>query len=119
MEENQTEVSYLEEVSEILSKLRPQFRMDRGCKTGNGKVGESIFAFSPKGRYYWVVIVCGTGSFAYKHITPEWIEIYSNLILLSSEVFVEWNINHYITNWAVEQDKICEFYLKEEKVRAV
>jgi len=119
MDETQMEASYLEEVSEILGQLKPQLSMERGLKNGSGRVSESFFVFNKKGRYFWIVILCGRGTFAFKHITPEWIKIYSNLILSSPIVFVEWNINHYITDWAVEQDKVCKYGPKEDKVRAV
>jgi len=119
LDEAQMETSYLEEVSEILSELQPQLSMERGMKTGSGRVSESFFVFNKKGRYFWIVILCGRRTFAFKHITPEWVKIYSNLILSSPRVFVEYNINHYITDWAVEQDKVCKPGPKGDMVRAV
>lgn len=112
-------MSSLEEVLKILGKLKPHFKMTRHLESGSGLVSESYFTFSHSENYYWIVILCGTGTFAFKEITPEWIKFYSNLILQSPKVYVEWDINHYITDWAVGQYKVCEEETEKKLVRAV
>ncbi|MDF9408260.1 MAG: hypothetical protein A4E52_00293 [Pelotomaculum sp. PtaB.Bin013] len=112
------EVNELEEVLESIRSLRPERSIGHYFKGGSGMVRDSFFTFKHHGHYYWVVFVCGLETFAYKRITPEWIELYSNLILLSPEVFVVWDKEHKIIEWAVEQDKVCEFPVKKNMTRA-
>ncbi|MEW6172526.1 MAG: hypothetical protein AB1510_05585 [Bacillota bacterium] len=100
---NEIETAPIEEILEILGKLKPKGQLARHEKTGSGWVCESFFTFGHRGCYYWIVIVDGT--FAFKRITCEWIKLYSNLILLSPYVYVEWDICHMITDWAVLQSK--------------
>ncbi|MFZ5645040.1 MAG: hypothetical protein ACOY46_15785 [Bacillota bacterium] len=97
----------IDEALRLVSQMRPDLKATRDlCDCGGGFVEESVFSFS-KNCCLWVVILCNTGQFAFKEITPDWIKTYSNLILSSPEVFVEFDINHKICAWAVEQDKIC------------
>ncbi|RJX23168.1 MAG: hypothetical protein C4570_00355 [Ammonifex sp.] len=100
---SETEISQVNEVLEILVKLKPQLKLTRHDSSGSGWVSLSVFTFSRTGKYYWIVIVDGT--FAFKPITPDWIKVYANLILSSPKVYVEWNIRRQITDWAVLQEK--------------
>lgn len=101
--EIQAETSEKEEVLQIISKLKPDLKLTRLDRSGAGWVCLSVFAFSPTGRYYWIVIA--DGAIAFKRITVEWIKVYSNLILSSPDIYVEWDIAHKITAWAALQTK--------------
>lgn len=94
----------------ILKKLKPQLNLDRhGHKDcGSGWVRESYFTFSHCGKYYWIAILCAPETFAFKQITPEWVNLYSNLLLSSPEVYIEWDRCHQITDWTVKQSKVCD-----------
>jgi len=118
MDEIISEDTQLSEVLEILGKTKSDMRLTHHCP-GSGCASESIFSFSPCGNYYWIVIICKSGTFAFKHITPDWLRTYSNLILSSTQVYVEWNMNHYITGWSVEQDKFCGHHADRKMVRAI
>ncbi len=118
MDEIINEDSQLSQVLEILGKIKPESNLARHCP-GSGCASESIFSFSHCGNYYWIVIICDSGTFAFKHISPDWIRTYANLILSSTAVCVEWNMNHYITDWTVEQDKFCGDNADRKMVRAV
>lgn len=107
----------LEEVQKILVKLKPPLKIARQPASGSRLVKHSFFTFSQTGYYYWIVLLC-EDTFAFKRITPYWIKTYSGLVLSSQTVYVEYDINHYITDWYVEESKICDDY-RESKTPAV
>lgn len=115
------DMNFVDEVMKIVKDLKPDFALNRGLlDCGCGFAEESIFSFS-KDCCLWIVLLCKTGNFACKPVTAQWIETFSNLILKSPRVFVEFDINHKITGWAVAQEKICciEDSLSKKMVRAV
>ncbi|MHB1418168.1 MAG: hypothetical protein ACYCX4_01060 [Bacillota bacterium] len=97
----------MQEVLEILRKIKPNWQDDtRGFECGSSKVRESIFAFGHHfGHYYWITLLYECPFIAFKQITPAWIQAYSNLILASPEVFVEYDKCRRIVEWATAQDK--------------
>jgi len=103
----QQERNLLEEAKKIASQLKPGYKTRDLLDCGSGFVEESILSFS-KDSCLWVAILCVTGYFAFKEVTPQWVEAYSNLILLSPQVYVEFDINHKIIAWAVVQEKFCD-----------
>jgi hypothetical protein len=105
----------LEDICKIANKVKPNVRMIPGCiDGGKGFVEESIFAFSKSGSF-WIVVLCETGRVAFKKVTPEWIQAFSNLILSSPEVFVVFDSKHHIVEWAVAQDKTCPVLKEKHK----
>ncbi|MDH7578707.1 MAG: hypothetical protein QHH75_13035 [Bacillota bacterium] len=103
----------LEDVSATLEKIMNQskglsFDFDHGkeCEPGKGFVTESLFV-ATKRAIFWVVIL-KHHKFAFMRVTPEWIKAYGNIILLSPEIFVEFNRHRRIIEWTAEQDKVID-----------
>jgi len=99
-------MSAQEKMKDLIRRMKPGWNTTRGFVDGGEDfVDESIFSFSHDGNF-WLVITCG-GTFAWKEVSSQWVEIFSNLILQSPRVFVEFDFNHKIINWRVLQDKEC------------
>lgn len=98
------------EVLELVSELWPDWEKETRYPAcgGKGKAKESVFAFSKGCNWYWIVYLCEKCNFAFQPVTPEWIKVYADLILLSPEIDVEFDLRHRITAWAAKQDKQCE-----------
>lgn len=97
----------IEEVLKIVNQLKPGLKPTRDLlDCGSGFVAQSAFSFT-RDACYWVVILCDD-YFAFKEVTPEWVKAYSYVVLLSEQVFVEYDLNHKITAWAVVQEKLCD-----------
>lgn len=111
MEENDLIVK---EVLKVIKDLRPNWNVAQassysyghGYAHGRGFVSESILAFSEHGSF-WVCLICDTEDYAYKEISPGWVDYYSNLVLTAPEIWVEFDRCHRIVKWAVMQDKVC------------
>ena len=95
------------DIKNCVANLKPDWKIkDDKCGCGHGFVDESAFTFS-KCSNLWIVYLCETRDFAFKEVDCEWIESFSNLILESPQVFVEFDINHHITAWTAIQEKKC------------
>jgi hypothetical protein len=46
------------------------------------------------------------GAIAFKEVPPEWLEIFSEIIVDSPSIFVEFNRAHRIVEWITHQDKV-------------
>lgn len=109
--------SYVETALKLISKLKPHWKITRDISAGgSGFVGESLFTFD-KDHSFWLVWLCN-GNFAFKKVTPEWIKLYSNLVLSSSRVVVAYDMNHKIVEWSVEQEKQCPTFGQDKKDNA-
>jgi hypothetical protein len=107
---------YVEEVFKSLSKLKPQWKLTRDIADGgSGFVSESVLTFS-RSASLWIVRLYND-NFAFKKITPEWVQTFSNLILSSPYVFVVYDIHHRILEWSVEQEKFCPPFTKDKKIQ--
>jgi len=103
----------LEEILEVLENFKEQpkaynFDFDPGKEgaSGSGFVTDSFFVATKRG-IFWIVRLKG-GNFAFMKVTPDWIKFYANIILLSPEIFVEFNKFHRIVLWVAEQDKVID-----------
>lgn len=104
----------LEDVMEIVKKIKPEWSDDRILSEqhhcgGEGFVTASIFTFF-KYCYLWIVFLSDPPyTFAFKVIYPEWIQAYSELITASPIVFVEYDKSHRICGWSAAQEKSLPF----------
>ena len=79
-----------------------------GCRFhgrgGKGFIEDSLFIVR-RHRIFWVVIL-RDGALAFKEVTPEWLEIFSDIITDSPNIFVEFDRCHKIVEWITHQDKV-------------
>ncbi len=100
----------IDDVKDILDKIKANRNGDLEAESEyksesfdmKGYATESLFAFGRRG-YYWIVLVNNT--FAFMRVSADWIETYSNVVLESSGIFVEYCCNHRIKAWAATQAK--------------
>jgi len=99
-----------EEILEIIKRVRPEWKMshinDCHDKNGKGFVSASVLTFF-KDCYLWITFLCEPNTFAYKHVSSEWVGIYSGLIVASPSIFVEYDKHHKICGWSATQAKTC------------
>lgn len=105
MDEENLDLS-LTEISEFVEKTDPQFSA-RGAQAcdGEGFVQESIF-FVKKNQIIWIVKLSWPRTFAFKKVSPEFLEVLSEIIVDSPKIFVEFNRHHKIIAWAAIQEKL-------------
>lgn len=99
------EEELLQVVQGIVGKVKPEWldKHERHC-SGEGFVGESIF-FVGDHRIVWIVYLPDLGTFAFKEVSAEGLEIFAQLILQSPTIFVEYNKYHRIVEWLTFQPK--------------
>ncbi|AFV11282.1 hypothetical protein Tph_c10600 [Thermacetogenium phaeum DSM 12270] len=103
----------LADLAEVLKALertkRPpkafafDFEPGKEGASGSGYVTDSFFV-ATRHKIFWIVRL-QDGGFAFMKVTPEWIKFYGNILLLSPEIFVEFNRFRRIVLWIAEQDK--------------
>lgn len=106
MDETEEDVEEMvDDVREIIDRIKSDRKQDLQAETFDcmeGFATESFFAFGRR-CYYWIVFVNNT--FAFMRVSADWIEIYSNVVLESPEIFVEYHCDHRIKAWAAVQTK--------------
>lgn len=97
----------LQEVQEILNaigQIKPGGVSSYGKHfAGEGFVTESLFIVQ-RHRIFWVVLL-GIGTFAFKEVSAEWVEMFDDLVTNSPWIFVKFDRHHRIKEWVVIQPK--------------
>jgi hypothetical protein len=98
------EEQVLLEVQDSFKNVRPNCSFRRCPQGGKGFVEDSLFVVK-RHRIIWVVILFN-GTVATKEVSPEWLEIFSDIVTDSPSVFVEFDRCHKIIEWITHQDKV-------------
>lgn len=94
-----------QEIQDAITKIKPEWSVYHGKHyEGKGFVKESIFVVQ-RHRIVWVVLLF-SGTFAYKELMPEWLEVFASLVTESPRIFVEYDKYHRIKEWVATQDKV-------------
>lgn len=93
-----------QEVVDSVKSCRPKCDCQYHCRGGKGFIEDSLFIVR-RHQIFWVVILFD-GSLAFKEVTPEWMEIFSEVITDSPSIFVEFDKCHKIVEWISHQDKV-------------
>lgn len=96
----------VQEIQDAIARIKPEWgSFHHGkCHEGKGFVTESIFVVE-RHRIFWVVLL-NIGTFAFKEVSPEWLEIFGVVITSSPTIFVEFVRHHRIVEWAASQPKV-------------
>lgn len=95
----------IQEIKDAIGRVKPQWGgyTGRYCE-GKGYASESIFIVQ-RHRIFWVVLLA-TNTFAYKEVSPEWLETFGTIITASPIIFVEYDKHHKIREWSTIQGKV-------------
>ncbi|MHB8124420.1 MAG: hypothetical protein ACYDEJ_02045 [Desulfitobacteriaceae bacterium] len=94
----------LQEVQDSVKCVRPDCVIRHCPHGGKGFIEDSLFIVR-RHRIIWVVILFD-GAVATKEVSPEWLEIFSDIITDSPSIFVEFDRCHKIVEWITFQDKV-------------
>ena len=101
---DEQELELFQEVQDSIQRCRP----DCGCRPcpqgGRGFIEDSLFIVKNH-KIIWAVILFD-GAFAFKEVSPEFLEIFSEIIADSPSIFVEFDRCHKIVEWVTHQDKV-------------
>ncbi|WP_407312204.1 hypothetical protein [Desulfosporosinus sp. SB140] len=101
---NEQELDLFQEVQDSVQRCRPNCACRPCPQGGRGFIEDSLFIVKNH-RIIWVVILFD-GAFAFKEVSPEWLEIFSEVIMDSPSIFVEFDKCHKIVEYITHQDKV-------------
>lgn len=101
---NEQELELFQEVQDSVQRCKPKC----GCRCfpqgGRGFIEDSLFIVKHH-KIIWAVILFD-GAVAFKDVSPEWLEIFAEVIMDSPSIFVEFDRCHKIVEYVAHQDKI-------------
>lgn len=101
---NEEELKLFQDVQGAAQRCKPNC----GCKPcpqgGRGFIEDSLFIVR-RHKIIWVVILFD-GAVAFKEVSPEWLEIFAEIIMDSPSIFVEFDRCHKIVEFITHQDKV-------------
>jgi hypothetical protein len=101
--EEQVLLEVLQEVQDSIKNVKPDYAIRHCPQGGRGFVEDSLFVVK-RHKIFWVVILFN-GAIAIKEVSPEWLEIFSDIITDSPNIFVEFDRCNKIIEWITHQDK--------------
>lgn len=102
----------LQEVQDSVKNVKPDYAPRHCPQGGKGFVEESFFVVK-RHRIFWVVILFN-GAVAIKEVRPEWLEIFSDIITDSPNIFVVFDKCNKIVEWITHQDKKLPYEPKKK-----
>lgn len=93
----------LQEVQDSVKNVKPDCAIRHCPQGGQGFVEDSLFVVK-RHKIFWVVILFN-GAVALKEVSPDWLEIFSDIITDSPNIFVIFDKCHKIIQWITHQDK--------------
>ena len=94
------------EIQGCVKQCKPKWVFCRCPQGGKGLIEDSLFIVR-RHKIFWVVQLCITGAIAFKEVSPQFMNIFSEVIVGSTGIFVEFDRCHRITEWITIQDKAC------------
>ncbi len=101
-----SEDELLVEIQGCVKQCKPKWVFCHCPQGGQGLIEDSIFIVR-RHKIFWVVQLCKTGAIAFREVSPQFMEIFSEVIVGSPRIFVEFDRCHRITEWITIQDKEC------------
>ena len=94
------------EIQGCVKQCKPKWVFCPCPKGGQGLVEDSLFVVR-RHKIFWVVQLCKTGVIAFREVSPQFMEIFSEVIVGATRIFVEFDRCHRIKEWITIQDKDC------------
>jgi len=101
-----SEDELLLEIQGCVKQCKPKWVFCHCPKGGQGFIDDSLFIVR-RHKIFWVVQLCKTGAIAFREVSPQFMNIFSEIIVGSPRIFVEFDRHHKIINWMTLQDKEC------------
>lgn len=102
----EAEDELLIEIQGCVKQCKPKWVFCPCPQGGRGLVEDSLFIVR-RHKIFWVVQLCKTGAIAFREVSPQFMDIFSEIIVGSPRIFVEFDRCHKITEWITLQDKVC------------
>ena len=101
-----SEDELLLEIKGCVKQCKPKWVFCHCPQGGQGLIEDSIFVVR-RHKIFWVVQLCKTGAIAFREVSPQFMEIFSEVIVGATRIFVEFDRCHRIKDWITIQDKDC------------
>jgi hypothetical protein len=101
-----SEDELLIEIQGCVKQCKPKWVFCPCPQGGQGLIEDSLFIVR-RHKIFWVVQLCRTNAIAFREVSPQFMEIFSEIIVGSPRIFVEFDRCHRITEWIALQDKVC------------
>jgi len=100
---DEQELVLFQEVQDSARRCKPSCGCEPRPHGGRGFIEDSLFIVKNH-RIIWAVILFD-GAVAYKEVSPEWLEVFSEIVVDSPSIFVEFDRCHRIVEYVTHQDK--------------
>lgn len=94
------------EIQGCVKRCKPKWVFCPCPKGGQGLVEDSLFIVRHH-KIFWVVQLCNTGAIAFREVSPQFMELFSEAIVGATRIFVEFDRCHRIIEWVTIHDKEC------------
>lgn len=101
---NEQELELFQVVQNSVQQCKPKCGGKICPHGGKGFIEDSLFIVKHH-KIIWAVILFD-GTLAFKEVSPEWLEIFSEIVTDSPSIFVEFDRCHKIIEWVTHQDKV-------------
>ena len=101
---DEQELELFQEVQDSVQRCKPNCDCRHCPQGGRGFIEDSLFIVR-RHKIIWTVILFD-GAIAFKEVSPEWLRIFSEIIVDSPSIFVEFDRCHKIVEYVTHQDKI-------------
>ncbi len=101
---DEQELELFQGVQDSVQRCKPSCGCEPCPHGGRGFVEDSLFIVKHH-KIIWAVILFD-GTIAFKEVSPEWLEVFSEIVADSPSIFVEFDRCHKIVEYITHQDKI-------------
>ncbi|KLU67562.1 MULTISPECIES: hypothetical protein [Desulfosporosinus] len=101
---DEQELELFQDIHDSIRKCRPNCNCVPCPQGGLGFVEDSLFIVRNH-KIIWAVILFN-GAIAFKEVSPEWMQLFSVIIVNSPSIFVEFDRCHKIVEYTSHQDKV-------------
>ena len=101
---DEQELELFQEVQDSVQRCKPKCSCKPCPQGGKGFIEDSLFIVKHH-KIIWVVILFD-GTIAFKEVSPEWLEVCSEIVVDSPSIFVVFDRCLKIVEWITHQDKV-------------
>jgi len=101
---NEQELELFQQIQDSVQKCKPNCGCRHYPQGGKGFIEDSLFIVRQH-KIIWAVILFD-GAVAFKEVSPEWLEVFSEIIVDSPSIIVEFDRCHKIVEYITHQDKV-------------
>jgi len=94
------------EIQGCVKQCKPKWVFCHCPQGGKGLIDDSMFIVR-RHKIFWVVQLCKTGAMAFREVSSQFMDIFSEVIVGSPRIFVVFDRCHRIIEWTTIQDKEC------------